>query len=273
MTINLKKNSSKIIKMLGLLLIIFSLTLIDINKNEEKYILTSSEGLSNQKIGWGIKRNDNHQQPDLGKSNKEILEKNKGIAIGNNTDKFIYLTFDEGYEAGYTTQILNTLKENNVKATFFITAHYLNTQPELVKQMIDEGHIVGNHTVNHKSMPTLTEEQINTEVMDLHKAIYEKFQYEMKYIRPPMGEFSEKTLNVTNSLGYKTVMWSFAYEDWNEDKQPDETSSIKKIIDNVHNGEIMLLHGNSKTNTNILGDIIKEIKNMGYEFKSLDEFK
>ena len=95
----------------------------------------------------------------------------------------------------------------------------------------------------------------------------------MKYIRPPKGEFSERTISITNSLGYKTVMWSFAYEDWNENKQPDEEKAKKKILDNVHNGEIMLLHGNSKTNTKILGDIIKEIKNMGYEFKSLDEFK
>lgn len=131
----------------------------------------------------------------------------------------------------------------------------------------------GNHTVNHKSMPTLTDEQINTEVMELHKSIYEKFGYEMKYIRPPMGEFSEKSINVTNSLGYKTVMWSFAYEDWNENKQPEEESAKKKILDNVHNGEIMLLHGNSKTNTNILKDIINSVKDMGYEFKSLDEFK
>ena len=109
--------------------------------------------------------------------------------------------------------------------------------------------------------------------MDLHKAIYEKFQYEMKYIRPPMGEFSEKSISVTNSLGYKTVMWSFAYEDWNEKSQPDEEKSKQKILANVHNGEIMLLHGNSKTNTNLLDSIIKESKNMGYEFKSLDEFE
>ena len=273
MTINLRKNTSKIIKIFIMLLIIFSIALINSDNKGKKTILTSAQGLSNKKIGWGIKRNDNHEQPDLGKVNKELLEKNNGLAIGNNTDKYIYLTFDEGYEAGYTPQILSTLKDNNVKATFFITAHYLNTQSELVKHMIDEGHIVGNHTVNHKSMPSLTEEQINSEVMDLHKAIYEKFKYEMKYIRPPMGEFSEKSINVTNSLGYKTVMWSFAYEDWSEDKQPDENQAKKKILDNVHNGEIMLLHGNSKTNTNILGDIIKEIKNMGYEFKSLDEFK
>ena len=139
--------------------------------------------------------------------------------------------------------------------------------------MIEEGHIIGNHTVNHKSMPDLNEEQINSEVMKLHQTIQEKFGYEMKYIRPPKGEFSEKTLSVTSSLGYKTVMWSFAYEDWNEDKQPDEEKSKKKILDNLHNGEIMLLHGNSKTNTNVLDSVIKEAKNMGYEFKSLDEFE
>ena len=102
-------------------------------------------------------------------------------------------------------------------------------------------------------MPDITEEKINSEVMDLHKAIYEKFKYEMKYIRPPMGEFSEKSLNVTNSLGYKTVMWSFAYADWDENNQPDENQAKKKILDNVHNGEVMLLHATSKTNTNILG--------------------
>lgn len=273
MTINLGKNASKIIKIFLLLLIIFSITFINSNNKGEDTILTSAQGLSNKKIGWGIKRNDNHEQPDLGKTNKEIIDKYNGIAMGNNTDKYIYLTFDQGYEAGYTSQILQALKENNVTATFFITAHYLNTQPELVKQMIDEGHIIGNHTVNHKSMPDLTEEQINAEVMDLHKAMYEKFQYEMKYIRPPKGEFSERCISVTNSLGYKTVMWSFAYADWDEKKQPDETAAKKKILDNVHNGEVMLLHATSKTNANILGDVIKEIQNMGYEFKSLDEFK
>ena len=272
----IKRKNKKIITVSLIAIALLAITIIQIGENsktQEETILTSSQGLSNKKIGWGIKRNDNHQQPDLGKTNRELLEKNNGIAMGNNNDKNIYLTFDEGYEAGHTTQILSTLKENNVTATFFITAHYLNTQPDLVKQMIDEGHTVGNHTVNHKSMPSLTETQINSEVMDLHKAIYEKFGYEMKYIRPPMGEFSEKSITVTNSLGYKTVMWSFAYEDWNENKQPEESIAKKKIIDNVHNGEIMLLHGNSTTNTNILGDIIKEIKNMGYEFKSLDDFR
>ena len=122
-------------------------------------------------------------------------------------------------------------------------------------------------------MPSLTEEQINAEVMGLHRAINEKFNYEMKYIRPPKGEFSERSIAVTNSLGYKTVMWSFAYEDWDENKQMDEQKAKQKILENLHNGEIMLLHGNSKTNSNILGEMIKEAKGMGYEFKSLDEFK
>lgn len=239
----------------------------------EKEISTNAESVSNKKIGWGIKRNDNHEQPDVGSSNRKVLEQNNGITLGNPEKKYVYLTFDEGYEAGYTPKILEVLKENEVKATFFLTAHYINTQEELVKQMIAEGHIVGNHTVNHKSMPDLSEEQIKNEVMQLHQTIYEKFNYEMKYIRPPKGEFSERTLQVTNSLGYKTVMWSFAYEDWNEEKQPEEEKSKVKIVNNLHNGEIMLLHGNSKTNTDILDRMIKEAKSMGYEFKSLDEFE
>lgn len=107
---------------------------------------SSSNGLSNKKIGWGIKRNDNHEQPDVGSENKKILENNNGICLGNKDKKYIYLTFDEGYEAGYTNKILETLKNNQVKAAFFITAHYINSQPDIVKQMIDEGHIVGNHT-------------------------------------------------------------------------------------------------------------------------------
>ena len=252
--------------------IIFVLFVAGISNNFQ-VLEVNSTALSTKKIEWGIKRNDNHEQPDLGSENRKILEENNGIALGNSESKEIYLTFDEGYEAGYTGKILEILKENDVKATFFLTAHYINTQEELVKQMIEEGHIIGNHTVNHKSMPSLTEEEIKKEVMDLHQSVYEKFGYEMKYIRPPKGEFSEKTLQVTNSLGYKTVMWSFAYEDWNEEKQPDEDKAKEKILNNLHNGEIMLLHGNSKTNTNILDSVIKEAKNMGHVFKSLDEFE
>ena len=263
---------TKIIFIVILIILILTLSFFFLNK-ENTTQETNAEVISNKKIGWGIKRNKNHEQPDVGSKNKELLEENNGIALGNKDEKIIYLTFDEGYEAGYTSKILETLKENDVKTTFFITAHYVNTASDLVKQMIDEGHIVGNHTVNHKSMPDLPEEKIRKEVLDLHTTIYNKFNYEMKYIRPPKGEFSERTLKITNSLGYKTVMWSFAYEDWNEDKQPNEEEAKKKILDNLHNGEIMLLHGNSKTNTNILDSVIKEAKNMGYVFKSLDEFK
>lgn len=192
--------------------------------------------------------------------------------MGNNEKKYVYLTFDEGYEAGYTSRILQVLKENQVSATFFITAHYVNTSEELVKEMIENGHIIGNHTVNHKSMPDLTDEAVKTEVMDLHTKVYQKFGYEMKYIRPPKGEFSERTINITNELGYTTVMWSFAYDDWDENKQGREEYAKKKILDNVHPGAVILLHGNSKDNTNILDECIKEIKNMGYEFRSLDKF-
>ena len=262
----------KKIAIMVLIISIFALSVVSM-KTTNSEITTSAQISNNKKIGWGIKRNDNHEQPDVGSYNKKVLEENQGICLGNKDKKYIYLTFDEGYEAGYTEKILETLKNNDVKATFFITAHYVNSKPELVQKMIDEGHIVGNHTVNHKSMPELTDEQIRTEIMDLHHVIYEKFGYEMKYMRPPKGEFSVETLKYTNTLGYKTVMWSFAYEDWNEDKQPDETSSKEKILNNLHNGEIMLLHGNSKTNTNILDSVIREAKDMGYEFKSLEEFE
>ena len=227
----------------------------------------------NKKICWGIKRSDNHEQPDLGKENKELIDQYDGIAIGNKNEKTIYLTFDLGYEAGYTENILDTLKEKNVKACFFITAHYLNTHPEIVKRMIEEGHDVGNHTVNHKSMPEISDAEIKKEVRDLHTAIYEKFGYEMKYIRPPKGEYSERTLQLCNEMNYKTIMWSFAYDDWEESKQGREEYGKKKILDNLHPGEVMLLHGTSKDNMNILGECIEKAQNEGYEFKKLEEFK
>ena len=141
-----KKVSKKII-IIGILIIaIFSLSIIQIKQQE--MISVSASQISNKKIGWGIKRNDEHKQPDVGAMNQNVLEENNGICLGNKEKKYIYLTFDEGYEAGYTTKILEILKNNDVKATFFITAHYVNTQEELVKQMLEEGHIVGNHTPN-----------------------------------------------------------------------------------------------------------------------------
>lgn len=232
-----------------------------------------SGNLSNTKIGWGLKRNQNHKQPDLGSKNKELIDECGGIAMGNKDKPYLYLTFDEGYEAGYTSQILDILKENNVTATFFITAHYLNTNEDLVKRMIEEGHIVGNHTVNHKSMPDLSDEEVKEEVLTLHQAVYNKFEYEMKYIRPPKGEYSQRTLDLCKKQGYTTTMWSFAYFDYDEKKQPSEEKARKMILDNLHNGEVMLLHGNSKTNVAVLDTVIKEAKEQGYEWRSLDDFE
>ncbi len=255
----------------GILSLILTLTIFTgVNQNE---ILTNANvEVSNTKIGWGIKRNDNNLQPDLGSTNKSLIDKYNGIAMGNNEEKVIYLTFDLGYEAGYTSKILDTLKEKNVQGTFFITAHYLNTASDLVERMINEGHIVGNHTVNHKSMPDLSDEEIKNELMKLNQAVYEKFGYEMKYMRPPRGEFSERTLKITENLGFKTVMWSFAYVDWNEDSQPSHEEALKTVTSNFHNGEIMLLHATSKTNSEIMGQIIDEARKQGYEFKSLDMY-
>ena len=255
-------------------MIVFSVSVI--KANDEAIHVTSQAvetSLSDTKIGWGIKRGQNHEQPDLGAKNKALIEKYNGIAMGNSNSKNVYLTFDNGYEAGYTAKILDVLKENNVKATFFITAHYVNSAPELVQRMIDEGHTIGNHTVNHCSMPDIDDNKIREEVMNLHTAIYEKTGYEMKYIRPPKGEYSERTLNICKNLGYTTVMWSFAYDDWDENKQGREDYGKQKILDNIHPGAVILLHGTSKDNSNILDYCIKEIKNMGYEFKSLDEFE
>ena len=264
------KEKQKIIIMTILTVAIFAMSIFTINDNQ---ILKTSASVENSKtIGWGIKRANNNLQPDVGEDNKKLLEENSGICLGKDTDKKIYLTFDEGYEAGYTEKILNTLKDNDIKATFFITSHYLNTAPELVERMINEGHIVGNHTVNHKSLPSISNEEIESEIMKLHQAVYEKFNYEMKYMRPPKGEFNKRTLEKTIQLGYKTVMWSFAYFDWDEKKQPSIEESKKIIINNLHCGEIMLLHPNSKTNAEVLDTIIKEAKKEGYEFKLLDEF-
>ena len=264
----------KYIYIILLIAIVIAVITSILSNDKDKTLQTSSgEVLSNKKIGWGIKRAENHEQPDLGSSNLKMINENGDIAIGNPNDKYVYLTFDNGYEAGYTAQILDTLKANNVKAAFFITGHYLNTASELVQRMIDEGHIVGNHTVNHPSMPDVDNNKLKEEIQTLHTAVYEKFGYEMKYLRPPKGEFSQRTLAFTKSLGYTTVMWSFAYDDWDENKQGREQYAKEKIMSNLHNGAVILLHANSKDNCNILNEIIKEIKAQGYEFKSLNEFK
>lgn len=133
--------------------------------------------------------------------------------------------------------------------------------------------LFGNHTVNHKSMPELSDEKLEEEVMKLHQVVYEKFGYEMKYLRPPKGEYSERTLLLTQNLGYTNVMWSLAYDDWDEQKQGRTDYAKSKILDNIHPGAVILLHATSKDNSEILKDVIEEIRDMGYEFKSIDEYE
>lgn len=229
--------------------------------------------LSNKVLAWGFRRGENHQQAVLDSESLKVVEKFNGIAMGNSEKKYIYLTFDAGYEAGYTEGILKILKENDVTATFFITAHYVNTATDLVKQMIQNGNTVGNHTVNHACLPSLSDDEIKEEIMKLHNSVYEVTGYEMTYFRPPKGEFSERTASIVESLGYTSVLWSNAYDDWDTSKQGRSDYGKKKVLDNLHNGAIILLHSTSEDNLTMLDSMIKEAKQMGYEFKSLDEFE
>jgi peptidoglycan-N-acetylmuramic acid deacetylase len=193
--------------------------------------------------------------------------------MGNKDSNKIYLTFDSGYEAGYTEKILEILKNKNVKATFFITAHYFNTAEELVLQMIKDGHTVGNHTVNHKDITALSDEELKDEVMNLHIAVQEKTGYEMKYFRPPKGEFNEDSISFVKNLGYTSVLWSNAYDDWDTNNQGRSEYGKKKLLDNLHNGCVLLVHSTSEDNMILLEDFIDEARNMGYEFASLDDFE
>ena len=180
--------------------------------------------------------------------------------------KEILLTFDNGYENGNTSSILDTLKKHDVHAIFFITSQYARENAELVQRMIDEGHTIGNHSWHHYSFPELSTENLITEIMSLHNYMIEHFQYNMTAIRPPKGEFSERTLAICKDLGYTTYMWSYAYYDYNVNDQPTEAEAFNKLVTNLHPGEILLLHAVSSTNMNILDEFIDETLNKGYTF-------
>ncbi|EQB88123.1 peptidoglycan-N-acetylmuramic acid deacetylase [Clostridium punense] len=230
--------------------------------------------LNNTKISWWFKPNKLHVTPEVNTKLDFDLNKYDACYVGDTDRKVLYMTFDEGYENGYTGKILDTLKENDVKAIFFVTLPYLKGNHDLIKRMVDEGHIVANHTNHHPSMPTVTgtEEKFNKELKDVEDEYSKIVGKEMpKFFRPPMGEYSEKSLAMTKNLGYKTVFWSFAYHDWDINKQPDPVKAKKTILDGLHNGSIMLIHAVSKTNTEILGDVIKEAKAQGYEFELLKD--
>lgn len=220
---------------------------------------------STDKVVWGPGRADNHQRPADPVSLQETYGK-LGSQFIMSDDKFVCLTFDEGYENGYTPAILDTLKEKSVKAIFFVTYDFVKDNPDLIERMIDEGHIIGNHTYRHYTMDEVSEETATEEIVYLDTFMKENFRYRMKLFRFPKGEFSENTLALANSLGYKSIFWSFAYADWDPDNQTDNETALKTIIDNTHNGEIMLLHAVSATNASILGDVIDKVREQGYEF-------
>ena len=227
--------------------------------------------LSNSKYGWGLKTNNEHLQPEVPAKINSLLAKYKAYWIGNNQDKVVYLTFDEGYENGYTPKILDILKSNNVKAAFFVTGHYLKTQPGLVKRMVIEGHIVGNHTDTHPSMPDISDEQIKNELQIVEKQFHEITGVnKMSYLRPPKGEYSERTLALTSELGYHNIFWSIALVDWVPMPNGSD-QAYQGVMDKLHNGAIILLHAISKDDTEALDKIIKDIKAQGYTFKTLDD--
>ena len=209
---------------------------------------TSASNLSNATCAWGFKRVKG-APPELASAFTAPLDRFLGIYLGNSETPKIYLTFDEGYENGYTASILDTLNEKKVTAAFFVTMPYVKQNPELVKRMIEEGHIVGNHTVHHPSMPEVTDdEKLKQEIMELHDYLKENFNYEMSYLRPPKGEYSERTLKIAKDLGYTTVLWSSAYADWDTKNQKGTEYAKQMIMDYAHNGCVMLLHAVSKDN-------------------------
>ncbi len=225
----------------------------------------------NTMYGWGLKKNVN-APPEVPETIQELIHTYDGLYL-DTVPKTLYLTFDEGYENGYTGQILDVLKKQDVKAAFFVTGPYLKKETELVKRMFDEGHIVGNHTVGHPSMPQLSgTKEVATEITELADMCQELYGQKMHYFRPPRGEYSERTLKITQDLGYKTVFWSFAYKDWEVNSQKGTDHAYEQIMKGVHDGAILLLHAVSKDNAEVLDRVITDLKNQGYQFRSLDEF-
>ncbi|MCD7804614.1 MAG: polysaccharide deacetylase family protein [Oscillospiraceae bacterium] len=232
--------------------------------NVQDYSTLSTESNG---YGQGVNFDDLNRPMGALDFNEEYGEYN-AEAIQDTEEKTIMLTFDQGYENGYTATILDTLAEKGVKATFFVVYDYAVRNPELVQRMIDEGHTVGSHSWHHYSMPELSADEMTEEIMYLHDYMIENFGLQMTLFRPPKGEYSELSLAVTGDLGYETVLWSFAYADWDVDNQPDPEESLKKLIDRAHPGAIYLLHSVSETNAEILGDFIDAMLEEGYSFVS-----
>ena len=225
--------------------------------------------LDNTKQGWGQGvRLDDRNRPEASLLFQEKYGKYDALFIGEE-EPTIYLTFDCGYENGCTTPILDTLKEKDVQAVFFVISDYVERQPELVQRMIDDGHVIGNHSDTHPCMPEQSTERCEQEILNLHKTMEEQFQYTMTLFRPPAGEFSERTLAITQQLGYTSVFWSYAYADWDPNNQMGPDKALPKITKALHPGAIYLLHAVSPDNAAILGGFIDCAREQGYTFALL----
>jgi len=237
-------------------------------------ILDIDTALSNgDELNWYYVGKGKDQIAEAPRESSDFLKENAAFYLGDTSNKVLYLTFDEGYENGHTGKILDILKENQVPAAFFVVKPYITKEPELIKRMVNEGHIVGNHSVHHPSMAQIHDkEKFEAELKGVEDAYKEIIGQDMpKFFRPPMGKYSKESLQMTKDLGYKTVFWSFAYKDWLVNNQPAENYAVQKINKGAHPGSIMLLHAVSNTNTKVLETVIKTLKEEGYEFKSLND--
>lgn len=220
---------------------------------------------------WGLSFQEAGQTPK-GNVSQEELKKYDAMYVGDTSKKTIYLTFDAGYENGHTAAILDTLKKHEVSATFFVVGHYITSAPELIKRMCDEGHIVGNHSYHHPDMSSVDLETFQKELESLETLYKSTTGQDMaRLYRPPQGKYSKYNLEQAKQLGYKTVFWSLAYADWMQDKQPSKQQAFDKLLPRTHPGAIVLLHSTSKTNAEILDELLTKWKDEGYSFGKLDE--
>lgn len=219
---------------------------------------------------WWFTRNSTHQVPAVNQEVTQLLAADHAFYVLPNNSKKIYLTFDCGYELGYTPKILDVLDRQQVKATFFITGQFIKTQPELVKHMRSSGHLVGNHTFNHPDLPTLSQAKFNQEIQSLEQKFVEVTGTQLdRYLRPPNGTYSATTLQWAHELGYTTVFWSIAFADWDPNKQPGAAFAHQHVLDNIHPGAVILLHVVSQSDSEALESIIADLKAQGYIFTAL----
>ena len=221
---------------------------------------------------WGLAFPAEGQTP-VGNATAEELAKYDAWYVGDTGKKVIYLTFDCGYENGYTEQILDALQKHQAPAAFFVVGHMIESAPDIVRRMAAEGHIVGNHTFHHPDMSAISNQEAFRQELETLEALYQETVGEEmpRYYRPPQGKYSAENLRQAQALGYKTILWSLAYVDWNTDDQPTAEEAYAKLLPRIHDGAIVLLHSTSATNAAILDDLLTKWEEMGYMFASLPE--